>query len=538
MNPKNHRLLCRSAVLVLLLLVTVASADDRPNIVLIMADDLGYSDLGCYGSEIETPNLDRLADEGLRFTQFYNNAKCTPSRKTLLTGLYPRQVKEGEMRSVVNVAQVLKTVGYRTLMTGKNDGGIASLPTDGGFDRFYGLNDGASNYFNPGLKRSGEKEPGRKHPNEQRSWAIDNRIIQPFTPEDRNFYATDAFTDAAVRYLDQYGKDDDPFFLYVSYTAPHFPLQAWPKDIAKYRGRYKIGWDAIRQQRYNRLLEMGIIDRQWKLPPRDRHVPKWDDVKDKDSRDLEMAVYAAMIDRMDQGIGRIMAKVRQLGIEENTLLLFLSDNGSCAEDYKAFDATANEVPPGPMESYRTLGVAWANASNTPFRKYKWWNHEGGVSTPLIAYWPDVIQDGGRISHQIGHIMDIMVTCLNVAGVRSPVYSNSHQIQSLEGRSLLPIFQGEQRQNSEFFHWRFGGSGAVRKGKWKLISADTNPRTGIDFFKDNGDNSKRNSNSEMQWELYDMQSDRTETNNVADKYPEITRQLSQAWKQWNRRMENN
>jgi arylsulfatase A-like enzyme len=442
------------------------------------------------------------------------------------------------MGNSVNIAQVLKIAGYHTLMTGKNDGGIAGLPTEHGFDRFYGLNDGACNHFNPGLKRPGENEPGRKYPSEQRLWSIDGKTIQPYTPMDKNFYSTDAFTDYAIDYINQYGKDDDPFFLYVSYTAPHFPLQAWPEDIAKYRGKYMVGWDVIRQQRYKRLIESGLIDKRWILSIRDTNVQKWDDVEDKDSRDLEMAVYAAMIDRVDQAIGRIMAKVREFGIEDNTLVLFLSDNGSCAEDYEVFNSTAKEIPPGPMESYRTLGVSWANASNAPFSKYKWWNHEGGISTPLIAYWPSIIKGGGRITHQVGHIMDIMPTCLEIAGAKYPSKLNGTKILPLEGISLLPVFQGKQRKGHETIYWQFGGSSAVRKGKWKLVCGHQNPGAGIDYFSESEDYSKRKPNGEIQWELYDMESDRTETNNLAEKYPEIVKQMAQGWNQWKKRMETN
>jgi arylsulfatase A-like enzyme len=423
-------------------------AKDKPNIILIMADDMGFSDLGCYGSEIETPN-----------------------------------------------------------------------------------------YFNPGMKRPGENEPGRKYPSEQRAWSIDGKAIQPYTPKDKDFYSTDAFTDCAIEYLNQYGKDDDPFFLYVSYTAPHFPLQAWPEDIAKYRGKYMIGWDTIRQQRYDRLLKLGLIDKQWKLSTRDGNVQKWDDVKDKDNHDLEMAVYAAMIDRMDQGIGRILAKVSELGIEDNSLVLFLSDNGSCAEDYKAFNTTAPEIPPGPMESYRTLGVSWANASNTPYRKFKWWNHEGGVSTPFIAYWPRVIKDGGKITHQVAHIMDIMATCLDIAGAQYPLNFNGQTVQPLEGKSLIPIFRGKKRQGHKALYWQFGSSYAVRKGKWKLVHAHPNPRAGIDYFNE-ADESKQKDKNQRQWELYDMASDRTELNDLAEKYPELVKQMAQAWEEWNKRVEIN
>jgi len=497
-------------------------ARNRPNVILIMADDLGYSDLGCYGSEIHTPNLDRLAEGGLRFAQFYNNAKCAPSRVSLLTGLYPQGSMAVRMTNDANIGHALRSVGYRTLMAGKDD-----PPGKRGFDRSYTLDSGCCNYFNPGLRRPGENEPGRKSPDEQRPWAIDGRRIRPYTPKDKNFYSTDAFTDCAVQYLDQYGEEDNPFFLYLSYTAPHFPLHAWPEDIVKYRGRYKIGWDAIRRQRYERLVKLGLIDEQWGMSPRDPNVPAWDEIEDKDSWDLTMAVYAAMIDRMDQGIGRIMAKVRELGVEDNTLVLFLSDNGACAEDYRAFQSTAPDIPPGPMESYRSQQVPWANASNTPFRKFKWWVHEGGIATPLIAYWPKVIKDGGRITHDVGHIMDIVPTCMDISGAESSA-------APLEGKSLLPVFQGKQRQGHDVLFWRFGSCCAVRKGKWKLVAPHPNPRTGIDHFSE-GDESERESSGEKRWELYDMESDRTELNNLADKYPQKVREMADLYEAWTARV---
>ena len=494
--------------------------ENRPNIILIMADDLGFSDLGCYGSEIHTPNLDRLSERGLRFTQFYNNAKCAPSRASLLTGLYPHQATAKTRRVRANIAQALKSVGYHTLMTGKN--GLAGLPSRRGFDRYYGVDSGCCNYFNPGLRRLGENEPGRKHPNEQRPWAIDGERIRPYTPENKNFYATDAFTDCAIEYLNEYGQEDSPFFLYLSYTAPHFPLHAQPEDIAKYRGKYMSGWDAVRQQRYERLVKLGLIDEQWDLSPRDPDVPAWDEIEDKDSWDLTMAVYAAMIDNMDQGIGRIMAKVRELGVEDNTLVLFLSDNGACAEDYRAWQTTAPNVPPGPMESYRTQQLPWANASNTPFRKFKWWVHEGGIATPFIAYWPKVIKDGGRITHEVGHIMDIMPTCMDIAGADSPV-------APLEGKSLLPILQGKQRHGHEVLYWQFGSSCAVRKGRWKLVAPHPRPRTGIDRFSE--ENELARLGSKIHWELYNMESDRTELNNLAHKYPQKVRELADLYDAW-------
>jgi len=499
---------------------------DRPNIILIMADDLGFSDLGCYGSEIHTPNLDALAEGGLRFTQFYNNAKCAPSRASLLTGLYPQKVSEYRAEGYVTIAQVLKAAGYRTLITGKSSG-LAGLPDDQGFDRSYVLNDGACNYFNPGLKRPGENEPGRKWLNELRPWAQDGEILRPYTPKDKNFYATDAFTSQAIEYLDQYGKEENPFFLYLPYTAPHFPLHAWPEDIAKYRGKYKIGWDVIRRQRYERMIELGLIYDRWKLSERDTQVVDWEKVEDKDGADLEMAVYAAMIDRMDQGIGRIMAKVRELRIEEDTLVLFLSDNGSCAEDYRAFQSTNKEIPPGPMESYRTLGVGWTNASNSPFRKYKWWNHEGGMATPLIAYWPRVIKEGGRITHQVGHLMDIMATCLDIGDADYPATHNGHEVHPPKGKSLLPIFEGREREEHEAIFWQYGGSCAVRQGKWKLVSAHLNLRTGIDHFQLQNEWEAE----KVPWELYDMESDRTELTDLAEQLPEKVKELARLFGEW-------
>jgi arylsulfatase A-like enzyme len=316
----------------------------------------------------------------------------------------------------------------------------------------------------------------------------------------------------------------------VSYTAPHFPLQARPDDIAKYRGKYKVGWDSIRQQRYERLVEMGLINKAWKMSPLDEHVPKWEDVQDKESADLNMAVYAAMIDRMDQGIGRILGKVRELSIQENTLVMFLSDNGSCAEDFNAFNTTNKEVPPGPMESYRTLGVGWANASNTPFRKYKWWNHEGGMATPMIAYWPKVIKNGGQITHQVGHLIDIMATCTDIAGAESSLSSNGDETFDRAGKSLLPILRGEERQGHEAIYWKFGSSYAVRKGKWKLVASHPNARTGIDYFSER-DEFGSNGSPDRRWELYDMALDRTELNDLAAKHPEKVKEMADLFDAW-------
>jgi arylsulfatase len=377
----------------------------KPNIVLIMADDLGFSDVGCYGGEINTPHIDSLAKEGMRFTQFYNCARCAPTRQSLTTGLYPQQV---EGQHSVTFAEVLRTAGYRTLMTGKWHG-FRRLPTERGFDRFYGLTSGSCYFFNPGERRLGDPEPAKDH-GQVRPWAIDGKRIKPYTPQDPNWYATDAFTDYALDYLDKYSDEERPFFLFLSYTAPHHPLQAPPEEIAKYRGQYLTGWDQLREQRWRRMQELGLAADHWRLSPRDPEAPAWEDVDNKDQWDLTMAVYAAMVDRMDQNIGRVLKKIRDMGEEENTLVLFLSDNGACAE----LNNQTSDISPGPMESYRTYDIPWANASDTPFRKFKRETYEGGICTPLIVKWPKVIE-AGTINRSPGHVIDLMPTFAEVAG---------------------------------------------------------------------------------------------------------------------------
>ncbi len=504
----------------------------KPNIILIMADDLGFSDLGCYGSEIATPNIDQLANHGLRFTQFYNNAKCGPSRASLLTGLYPQQTREGsDPEGALNLAQGLKLAGYRTLMTGRG-GGLARSPLQSGFDHFFGLLDSCCNYFNPGLRRDGENEPGRKYPGETRAWGQDDRVFQPFTPEDSEFYATDAFTQAALEYLEQHGgRDAPPFFLYLPYTAPHFPIHARAEDIERYRGHYKIGWDELRKQRHQRQVELGIVDRHWEPSPRDPMVKAWDSLSaDEQNRwDLNMSVYAAMIDRMDQGIGRIVSKLKALGIADHTLILFLSDNGACAEDYRGFSTTASDRPPGTMESYRTQDLPWANVSNTPFRKYKWWLHEGGIASPLIAYWPGQIRPG-RLTSQVAHLIDLMPTCLEVAGMPYPPSHDGQELMPLEGISLLPIFREHEATKSRTLYWHFGQCRAVRQGKWKLVAGHSNPRLGIDYFNQRGSSSAK-------WELYDMDRDRTEQVDLSAQFPDQVSRMSHLFATWIQRIDS-
>ncbi|MEM8912535.1 MAG: arylsulfatase [Planctomycetota bacterium] len=473
----------------------------RPNIILIMVDDMGYSDLGCFGGEVQTPNLDELAGNGLRFTQFYNTAKCHTTRAELLTGNYAYAIGDHGLEHGATFAEVLRTVGYRTLIAGKWH--QQPLPTSRGFDRYYGLADGCCNFFNPGLHaRSDEGPPGRKGKDRVRRWAIEDKVIMGHTDEDKNFYTTDAFTDYAIDRLEEYHGEAKPFLLYLPYTAPHYPLHAWPEDIAKYRGKYRIGWDRIRQQRFKRMAEMGIIGPNHVLTPRASIA--WDDLSDdeKDAEDLKMAVYAAMIDRVDQNLGRLFETVKTLGHWDNTLILFLSDNGACAEQPN----TTPDIPPGPVESYRTVSVGWANASNTPYRQFKSSDFEGGTRTPFIAHWPGVIQPG--ITEQFGHLVDISATFRDITGAEYPRHINERATKPPVGKSLLPVFQGNQREPHEVIYWHFNKANAVRQGNLKAVRQGKSP-----------------------WELYDIQTDPTEMNDLADQQPSKVAELAAMWESW-------
>ncbi|MBC8347651.1 MAG: arylsulfatase [Verrucomicrobia bacterium] len=482
-------------------LLTHAAPDrTRPNFILIMVDDMGYSDIGCYGGEVKTPNLDKLARDGLRFTQFYNTAKCHTTRAELLTGNYAYSIGDNNMEHGATFGEVLRPIGYRTLISGKWH--QKPLPTTRGFDRYYGLADGCSNFFNPGLKaRPGEGPPGRKGKTRVRRWAIEDKVIMGYTSPDKKFYHTDAFTSYAIDRLDEYKNEDKPFVLYLPYTAPHYPLHAWPKDIAKYRGKYKIGWDEIRKQRFKRMNEMGIIGPNHKLTPRASKA--WDDLSDeqKDAEDLKMAVYAAMIDRVDQNLGRLFAKVKELGEWDNTLIMFLTDNGACPEQPN----TTPNVPPGPVESYRTVSVGWANASNTPYRKFKSTDYEGGIRTPFIAHWPGVIKPG--MTNQVGHIIDVSATFRDITGAKYPKKILGNKTKSPLGKSLLPVFKGEEREPHKEIYWHFSRANAVRQGDLKVVRAG------------------------KAWELYDLKADPTETNNLAKERPEKTTELAKMWEAW-------
>lgn len=492
----------------------------QPNIVLILCDDMGYSDLGCYGSEIRTPNLDRLAAAGLRFSQFYNAARCCPTRASLLTGLYPHQAGVGHMIGFegkgpyqgylndhcVTMAEVLKSGGYATYMSGKWHVGEERphWPVDRGFDRHYGLISGAMNYFD--IRKA-------KGPKANRRFA---RQGQEYLPPEDGFYATDAFTDFAVECIKEHENPDQPFFLYLAYTAPHWPLHALPEDIARYRGTYMAGWPEVRRRRYRRLVEIGLIKEDWGLSAADDAAADWDTLDDETKRtmDLKMAVYAAQIDRMDQGVGRVMDALKDRGFDENTLVMFLSDNGACHESGALGRNFRRDLTGeiGTADSYHSYGLSWSNASNTPFRKHKSWVHEGGISTPLIVRWPGRIADPGSITHQPGHIVDLMATCCDVAGLVYPETYEGHTIKPLEGLSLAPVFRGATRKPHELMYWEHFGNRAVRCGKWKLVEDARD--------KENGG-----------WELYDMDRDRTELRNLIEDRPDIADELKARYEAW-------
>ncbi len=554
----------KSLLLSLLLAVSAAfasaSALRPPNVIVIMSDDSGYSDLGCYGGEIATPNLDALARGGVRFTQFYNTARCCPTRAALLTGLYPHQAGIGHMmddrglagyrgdlsRQALTLAEAVRPAGYRTYMVGKwhvtkkvrpdGDADRHNWPLQRGFDRFYGTIHGAGSFFDPN------------------SLVRDNTLISPHAdPEYRPeaFYYTDAISDHAVRFVAEHQRDhpDRPFLMYVAHTAPHWPMHAKPADLAKYRGKYDAGYDAIRAARVARMRELGLLDSRWTVAP--QRGGAWADVADKEFELRCMEVFAAMLDCLDQGVGRLVAELRRTGQLDNTLVLFLQDNGGCAEtlgrsrqnpgprerasvpslpplaaDYLQPDMIPKQtrdgypmrqghgVLPGAGDTYVAYGEAWANVSNTPFREYKHWVHEGGISSPLIAHWPAGIPAArhNALEPQPAHLIDLMATLLDVAGAAYPAEHRGERLIPLEGVSLVPAFSGRGIGRKQPLFWEHEGNRAVRDGRWKLVAKGaTGP-----------------------WELYDLEADRTETHDLAAREPARVRDLAAAWDSWARR----
>jgi arylsulfatase A-like enzyme len=516
----------------LLLLVCCLSArclpgaDTRPNVIVILGDDIGYSDLGCFGGEIATPNLDALAKGGLRFTQFYNTARCCPTRASLLTGLYPHQAGVGYMtdrapysaNAMINewyagdlradtatIAEVLRGSGYATYAVGKwhvtkdiDEGDSRhNWPLQRGFDRYYGVLPGAANFFAPvHLTRD------------------NTRIKFDADPEYpvKDFYLTDAFSDHAVKFANEHAKQkpDKPFFMYLAYTAAHWPMHARPAEIAKYKGRYDGGYTPVRQARLEKMQKLGLLDRSWQLSPQ---FGDWAKVSRKEWEARCMEVYAAMIDNMDQGIGRLVDALKANGQLENTLILYLQDNGACAENIgrnQGPGKKAGGTPPmpGPADTWLGYGEAWANVSSTPFRLYKHFVHEGGIGTPLIAHWPRGIKRKGELDHQPGHLIDIMATAVDVGRARFPTERDGKKIQPMEGRSLVPAFTGRTIEREALF-WEHEGNRALRMGDWKLVAKG----------------------SSGPWELYNLKDDRTELKDLAQAQPARVKEMVVTWERW-------
>jgi arylsulfatase A-like enzyme len=532
-----------------------------PNIILIMSDDMGYSDIGCYGGEIRTPNLDSLAGKGLRFTQFYNTARSCPTRASLLTGLHPHQAGVGHMvenrgnahyqgslnKNCVTIAEVLKTAGYSTYMagkwhvtsyvSGKKDNDQSNWPLQRGFDRYFGTLQGAGSFYDPYSLLSG------------------NKLI----PATENFYYTDAISDTVSRFIREH-KEKNPYFIYVAYTAAHWPLHALKKDVDKYKGMYDKGWDAIRSERYKRMIEMGLIDPSWPLSPANPDIP-WEKEKMKKWNAACMEVYAGMIDNMDQGIGRIITALKEKGEFDNTVILFLQDNGACAENYglvrtgkdtiRVNPDTLKPMAPGQMQmlgepvqtrdgrpvrvgrgifpggpdTFISYDKSWANTSNTPFRMYKHWTNEGGISTPLIISWPNGITSQGEYRHQPGQLVDIMATITDLAHATYPKEFKGNEIIPMEGASLFPAFKKDSVWDKTLY-WEHEGNRAIRKGDWKLVSeAWPIPQT-LDTLE---------TLPLKLWELYDMKTDRSELKNLADKYPDRVKEMAAEWQNWAERI---
>ncbi|NDL59485.1 sulfatase-like hydrolase/transferase [Phytoactinopolyspora mesophila] len=509
----------------------------QPNVVLVLADDLGYSDLGCYGSEIATPNLDALADGGVRMRHFTTTARCSPSRASLLTGLHPHQAGIGVLTDddgpggypgnlndrCVTIAEALGAAGYATYMSGKwhvsheKDEPSAAWPTRRGFERFFGTLDGGGNYFAPAGLHRGEED------------------ISHEARDDPHFYYTDAISDNAAAFIREHaaGQGERPFFCYVAYTAPHFPLHARDSDIAAYAGRYAEGWDVVRQRRFSRMRELGVVGEKTELSPRDPQVSAWEDAEDKDWEQRRMEVYAAMVEVMDRGIGRIVDELRDTGQLDNTAFVFLSDNGGSAEDLPASlgtdyanrgpkiipaattDGRAVRVgqdpryPPGGEDTFMFAGRAWANVSNAPFRLHKRWIHEGGIASPFIVHWPDGLAErAGTVVDAPHYLPDIMPTLLEVADAAYPDTYSGREVLPLEGISMLGSWRGKPGYEQRCQFYEHIGNAAVRRGPWKL--AREYP----------GD-----------WELYDVDVDPTELHDLAGERPGLVRELAYEWAAW-------
>lgn len=515
---KTSILLILCQLVIIVLLINTNTFGQKPNIILIIVDDMGYSDIGCYGGEIPTPNIDRLAKKGIRFTQFYNASRCCPTRASLLTGLYQHQTGIGHMtsegpfdfdygvdgyrgilnRNCVTIAEVLKTEGYHSYMTGKWHLGSATMdnkPLQRGFEKFYGHIRGAFNYFQP-------QSEGLMLGNEQLT-----------KPDPAKYYSTDAFTDYAINFIEE-KEDNNPFFLYIAYNAPHWPLHAKQEDVNKFLGKYMEGWDILRQKRFERQVKMGLFDASLGVSPRDENVRPWSklDEDQKSQSDLRMAVYAAQVYSVDYNIGKLLKVLENKKILNNTLIMFLSDNGASAEPYNEFGGgDISEVNNPEVAGNKSVGRGWANLSNTPFRMYKNTPTEGGIATPFIAHWPNGISKRleGTFYRDQSHIIDVMPTVIDITGAEYPKSYKNNLIYDTKGISLVPAFKSKKRNQHEYIFFEHENNCAVRHGDWKIISK---------FGK-------------FEWELYNLKTDRNELNNVANKHPELVKKMADEWRKW-------
>lgn len=528
--------------------------DKRPNILLILADDLGYSDLGCYGGEIDTPNLNYLAETGIRFTNFYNTSRSCPTRASLLTGLYQHQAGIGRMtfdaglpgyrgnlsRDAVTIAEVLKEAGYTTSMVGKwhivetplqedqtdwlnhkvfheTFADLRNYPINRGFDSHYGTIYGVVDYFDPFSLVEGEV---------------------PVKEVPEGYYITQALSDRAEKEIREYAGSDKPFFMYLAYTSPHWPLHALPEDIEKYKDTYKVGWEAIRNARYERQKEMKLFGDAEDFLTERQFSDKWEDNPTAEWDARAMAVHAAMVDRMDQGIGQVIRALQETGQMDNTLILFLSDNGCSPEECQYMKPGENDRPnltrdgeamiypknkevlPGPETTYAALGARWANVANTPFRYWKAKSYDGGICTPMIAHWPKAINKkrNGSITTERGHVMDIMATCVELAGATYPETYKGHKIIPMEGLSLVPVFTEGSREGHEYLGFEhFQERAFISRDGWKIVRV-----------------SPGRDNRNPSWELYNLNTDRTEKHNVAAENPAKLEELKAAYKAWAKR----
>ncbi|MEI7421980.1 MAG: arylsulfatase [Prolixibacteraceae bacterium] len=487
----------------------VAVAQKRPNIIVILVDDMGFSDIGCYGSETPTPNLDALASKGLRFTQFYNCARCCPTRASLLTGLYSHQTGIGHMmddqgqigyrgflnNQCVTIAEVLKPAGYFTAMSGKWHVGqdAGATPWGRGFDR--SLNAAAGGFY-----YASKSPKARLYLNGKLLENNDSQLPA-------NWYTTDLWTTFGLKFIDQALAEKKPFYLHLCHNAPHFPLQAPSEDIAKFRGKYKQGWDQMRITRHNKQIELGLVNNAWPLTPRIDKISAWDQLspEKQDRFDHMMAVYAAAVYHMDKSIGDLVNGLKKRGIFENTVILFMSDNGGNAE---SGPEGRDEGDPTEANSTWYCGESWAFLENTPFRKYKHFTHEGGISTPLIIHWPAGISAKGELRSQVGHVIDIMPTCVELSGAKYPTLFNNNEILPMEGKSLVPAFKNRP-VTREALYWEHEKNAAVRVGDMKLV------RSGLT----------------VPWELYDLTKDRTEQSDLANQQPDVAKKLAAMWETW-------